>query len=852
MKKTKRQTPVEVKTRIKAKTNVSTVIMVVFSVAVFGGLSLAWLASRTLKTQKTQNTSNTSTANINTSTFIPPPVTSAAWTNTNPGGGGAFTSIAAGPTGIILVGSDLSGAYRSLDRGQTWDVIGSLRGLATTHVSAVAMHPTDASVMYLGTEAGLYRSTNGGDNFVWHDNADPRFDDGYVTAVHVARADPSEIYAGVQIKIINTPPTPNVPSYQSTRVRFYKSTDNGVSWTVVGSDRDDTRVLKIITDPLDQNIVFFLSGPDHFTTVSTRLYRSVDGGANWTQIGGTFSEILDFTVDQGPNTPGNPADVFLTTKLPDPSDPTNPNKWIGFVQKSSDRGDSWLPRGQHTGLIFVKRDEPQTIRTVDIERWSLNSEAGIWKSDNDGATWTLEAPASNWDSGYWQGNDGWDVQWAYGKNSYGYPKTLGLDESNAGVMMLVNSQFVQMAFDGSSTTFQNLYTTQVGTNPNSWRGRSLDNAAIMELAVTEADPQRLYSGSYDLGLWRSTDGGMSWQNANSYRECAGAPPCEDGDFVGSWNGYGGNTTTIVADPTRANVVWATMAKESWSNSFKLVKSVDSGRVTMPTYDSWEATNLPKGFISGLSLDRTSLQNKRILFVTKDGDVYKSTDDGMNWAMVLDCNGCRTTAVDPNTGQVVYAGGEGGFFRSLDGGNTWSGNLSAVLAGSAAPTDIDTFQWTGVHEIVPDRFTWDKVYAVAYGKGGDKGLYVSGDKGTTWTLLRAGKYSRGMTVDRFDARKMYLTSSYATRNGHWRAEAEGALRSTDGGATWTPFNEGLAWTFGWPVVVRPTQTASPQTDPNLNYRIFIGSPGTGFFMRDITSTSGSGGGGKVKDPLVIPD
>ena len=60
-----------------------------------------------------------------------------SWININPGGGGGFTSIGAGPSGTIICGSDLSGAYRSLDRGSTWDAIGSSRDLARTHVSAV-------------------------------------------------------------------------------------------------------------------------------------------------------------------------------------------------------------------------------------------------------------------------------------------------------------------------------------------------------------------------------------------------------------------------------------------------------------------------------------------------------------------------------------------------------------------------------------------------------------------------------------------------------------------------------------------------------------------------------------------
>ena len=45
------------------------------------------------------------------------------WTRIGMGGGGWFMCSGAGPTGIILVGSDLSGAYRSVDGGNSWEEI---------------------------------------------------------------------------------------------------------------------------------------------------------------------------------------------------------------------------------------------------------------------------------------------------------------------------------------------------------------------------------------------------------------------------------------------------------------------------------------------------------------------------------------------------------------------------------------------------------------------------------------------------------------------------------------------------------------------------------------------------------
>ncbi|MGH7742760.1 MAG: WD40/YVTN/BNR-like repeat-containing protein, partial [Candidatus Eiseniibacteriota bacterium] len=135
-----------------------------------------------------------------------------AWVNINPGGGGAFTSIGAGPGGMIVAGSDLSGAYRSFDRGRTWDVIGAFRGLAVAHVSAVAFDPRDAGLIYLGTEQGLYRSSDAGGRF------ERVIEDGYIGAIAAAPGDSLVLYAASHSR------------FDSGTAAIDVSRDRGVSW----------------------------------------------------------------------------------------------------------------------------------------------------------------------------------------------------------------------------------------------------------------------------------------------------------------------------------------------------------------------------------------------------------------------------------------------------------------------------------------------------------------------------------------------------------------------------------------------------------------------------------------------
>ncbi len=252
-----------------------------------------------------------------------------------------------------------------------------------------------------------------------------------------------------------------------------------------------------------------------------------------------------------------------------------------------------------------------------------------------------------------------------------------------------------------------------------------------------------------------------------------------------------------------------------ADSSSLVKSSSAGLAT-----SWiGVSGLPSGFLKGLSLDPTSPSSQRKLFITANGSVYRSLDDGATWALSLPSGTCRATAVDRYDGNRVYAGGEGGLWQSTSGGSpgSWVSVGPPELAGSNQQ-EVKQEQWTGVHQIVPDPLQSGTVYVAAYGTG--KGLYRGTGGGSAWSKLRDGTYTRGVAIDPTNPGVIYLTSSRALKAGGRSAGSEGVLRSSDGGLTWTAINTGLAWPFAAQIVLDPS-------NPN---RVIVGSPGTGFFIR----------------------
>lgn len=704
----------------------------------------------------------------------PAGLSSSRWQSTNPGGGGAFNTIGAGPTGIILAASDLSGAYRSLDGGKTWDVIGSTRGLTATDVSGLGFDPVDPQILYLGTDGGLFRSDDGGDTF------HPVLDHGYITDIEIAPGNPAVGYAAYHSR------------YDVADGVIYKTTDRGRAWAQISNETlpGNLHILELAVDREDENRLYLLAGEGRFACGPAALFESTDGGQSWTRIAADLGQIADFAL-----APDDSRTLYLTT-YGDVWDP-------GYRCITDDPDGGYLYRGHYDGgwtweqwtdeddlgsrnlLVWPDADDRHAVRVIDIDY------PEIWETTDEGITWRWLGSKEEWETGWTS------VDFAYGGSFNGDAKTLGVDLSDPDALLWVDSQFVWATRD-DGRSFGPLYTNEVA--PGKWRSRGVDNIVTFGLALA-ADSAHVYLAMPDLGCFRSDDGGETWQN------------CNDPNYVGTWEGVGGNSMTVLADPTRPNVVWLTQAEEIEA-SHTLLRSDDYGVTWTPTN-----TGLPDGIPSGLNVDPHSPTDRRTLFITVDGDVYRSRDDGYTWTLVLDCNGCRHTAVDAHDGNPVYAGGEAGFWRSTEGGapGTWEQTGLPEMRGSLGDEFWDTY-WEGVAAIRPDPFNAEGVYVAVFGE--ERGLYHSRDGGRTWEHLFTDDYLHDVAISPTDPDVLFVASGSALYSGGYEPGSRGVLISTDGGRTWSPFNDGLPWPFANVLVV----------DPNPPHTLWLGSPGTGYYRR----------------------
>ncbi len=257
-------------------------------------------------------------------------------------------------------------------------------------------------------------------------------------------------------------------------------------------------------------------------------------------------------------------------------------------------------------------------------------------------------------------------------------------------------------------------------------GQGFGTSSIGDIAVSESDPNVVYAGTgeYDIrgnvshgdGVYKSMDGGKTWKHIGleNTRQIARirvhprnpdlvyvaalghlwAPNEDRGIFRSkdggkTWEkifsrGPKAGAIELVFDPTNANILyagfWEVYRKpwdlESGGPGSGLFKSTDGG-------DTWtdltHNPGLPRGVIGNIGLSVSAANPERVyaLIEAQDGGVFRSDTGGKTWTKVSESRELRQRAwyygrifADPKDPDKVYATNVQ-FFRSDDGGRTWN-------------------------------------------------------------------------------------------------------------------------------------------------------------------------------------
>jgi photosystem II stability/assembly factor-like uncharacterized protein len=351
----------------------------------------------------------------------------------------------------------------------TWRSIGPANN--SGRISVVVGVPGDVTTYYVaGAAGGIAKTTNAGTTFkqIFDKQAVAS-----VGAIAIAASDPNVIYVGTG--------EGNPRNSASFGDGVYKSIDGGNSWTNVGLG-DTEKIARIVIDPRNANVAYVCAlGHEWGPNEERGVFKTVDGGKTWDKVlyRNTLTGCSDLDID-----PTNANVVYAGMY--------SFRRWAWYFEsgggetalyKSIDGGATWtkLTKGLPTGAmdrigVSVSRSEPSVVYMVT----ETKDEGELFRSDDAGDNWRVVSrdPNINFRPFYYA-----DIR---------------VDPSNSNRIFSLSGS-LYLSEDGGRT-FNRVANNVHGDHQAMW--------------IDPMMPKRILGGS-DGGWHVSMDGGKTWDVVNT-------------------------------------------------------------------------------------------------------------------------------------------------------------------------------------------------------------------------------------------------------------------------------------------------------------------------------------------------
>jgi len=577
-------------------------------------------------------------------------------------------------------------------------------------VTDLAVDPAVPGRLYAAmASGGVFRSDDAGAHWT------PIFDDQAALSIGSVAVDPSDpqtLYVGTG--------EANAGSYSFFGMGLFKSEDGGATWENKGLE--ETRyIARIVVDPDDGDRVFAAcTGELYGPNPERGVYRSLDGGDNWSQVLSVTDSTAAIDLAMNPQDP----DV-LYAAMWERVRGLNYRRSGGpssGIWKSADGGDSWseltvgLPTDSHVGRIGLAlcASQPEVLYAIYADDQAYFD--GVYKTVNGGASWTrtsdsaLSGMYSNF--GWWFGNirvapDDPNLVFALGLDFY-RSTSGGSSWSNTGYSMHVDHH--ALAFDPHQSG--RIYEGNDGglyrstNHGQSWsKLNDQPTSQFYAIAVDPQNPERLYGGTQDNGTLRTLSGDV-----------------DDWEMI-----LGGDGFYCLVHPQNADRIWAeyqygglnrsSNGGGSWSGATSGINSGDRRNWSTPV-------------VMDPSNPETMYYGTHRLYRSGNGSVSWSaiSDDLTGGNQGGNFGTLTTIAVAPSDPNTIYVG--------TDDSRVWvTGDLGAhwTLVSGLLPT-----RW--VTRVAVDPQDADRAVVSFSGLRWDDPLphlFLTEDRGSHWQAISAG-------------------------------------------------------------------------------------------------------------------
>jgi hypothetical protein len=560
-------------------------------------------------------------------------------------------------------------------------------------MNCIAFHPTDTFTYWVGTPSGgLWKTTD--DGATWTPLTDN------ITSLGVSNIIIPSDYVTSSTMYISTGDR-NAFSTWSTGV--LKSIDGGSTWNTTGLEFQTSQsilIYQLLLDPTDNNHII--------ATSNNGVYITFDAGQNWTL---TAEESF----------------VDLEAK-PDDFNVLYGSTAFGDVYKSMDGGVSWVKTMDTDGLrtmIAVSANDVNRLYAIVANVYGGLDK--IYKSTDAGETYNAVFERATENLLGKVDNDGYSGQaW--------YDLAIEASPTDANTLLV-----------GGIITWR---STDAGLN---W---TMVNHTIGDHGAQEVHPDKheiIYRSNGDLfeandgGISISTDNGTTWTvksngiiNSQMYK--LGVSQTESGNIAAGLQDNGtklyetGNWRNVHASDGMECII-------DYENADIQYASAQNGTITR-TLDRWATTgtniganigdgNLRSTWVTTYIMDPKDHNTLYVAF----RDVWKTTDQGNTFTKISTLsefpygnNVKEILAISPSDTNYLYVSDNRLSMVTKNGGTSW--------AEITHPTSLTNYGSTMITSFVVDESNPEKLWATL-GDYDSSRVFESTDAGTTWTDISAG-------------------------------------------------------------------------------------------------------------------
>ena len=281
---------------------------------------------------------------------------------------------------------------------------------------------------------------------------------------------------------------------------------------------------------------------------------------------------------------------------------------------------------------------------------------------------------------------------------------------------------------------------------------------INVVCVDPSNPDVIYFGAPAGGIWKSINAGVSWTPLADYLPQIGV-------------------SGIAVDPNNSNIIYiSTGDKDHTDSSYSIgvLKSINGGV-------NWSTTGLSNYAYRGSGDILINPTNSQMLWCATSTGLHRTLDGGASWTNQLSGNFTQgTLRLKPNDPTVVYVSSKNKFYKSTDSGSTFSNVGSAGLPADSGRLIFDV--------TAADS---DLVYCLSSTTAhAFQGIYKSTDGGTTFVKT-------GLTTDIFDgATQAWYDLAFCVSQTNANELYSGCLnvwKSINGGESATKLNSWSSYT-----------------------------------------------------------